>query len=62
VLRVRAPAVFCVAPYQWRRLQQIELDAETVERLDGLRIGDESDGELVNIYETSEYTLFHAGD
>jgi hypothetical protein len=35
---------------------------ETVEQLDGLRIGDESDGELVNIYETSEYTLFHAGD
>ncbi|MFU8869376.1 hypothetical protein [Natronococcus sp.] len=43
----------------------IELEAETVERLDGLRIEDESDDELVveliNIYEASEYTLFHAG-
>ncbi|WP_293031880.1 hypothetical protein [Natronococcus sp.] len=43
----------------------VELEEETVERLDGLRIEDESDDELVmeliNIYEASEYTLFHAG-
>uniref|UniRef100_UPI00374D1BCE DUF7557 family protein n=1 Tax=Natronococcus roseus TaxID=1052014 RepID=UPI00374D1BCE len=42
----------------------IELEAETVERLDGLRIEDESYDELVveliSIYEASEYTLFHA--
>ena len=44
----------------------IELSEETVERLDGLRIDDESYDELIteliNIYEASEYTLFHAGD
>ncbi|NGM67713.1 hypothetical protein G6M89_01590 [Natronolimnobius sp. AArcel1] len=47
-------------------MPQIELEEETVERLDGLRIEDESYDELVteliNIYETSELTLFHAGD
>lgn len=44
----------------------IELDEETVERLDALRVDDESYDELVNelinIYEASEYTMFHAGD
>lgn len=44
----------------------VELEAETIERLDGLRIEDESYDELIveliNIYEASEYTLFHAGD
>ncbi|ELY56486.1 hypothetical protein C491_13142 [Natronococcus amylolyticus DSM 10524] len=43
----------------------VELEEETVERLDGLRIEDESYDELVveliNIYEASEFTLFHAG-
>lgn len=43
----------------------VELEAETIERLDGLRVEDESYDELVteliNIYETSELTLFHAG-
>lgn len=45
---------------------QIELDEETVERLDQLRIDDESYDELVtelvNIYEASELTMFHSGD
>ena len=44
----------------------IELDDDTVERLDRLRVEDESYdeliNELVNIYEASEFTLFHAGD
>ncbi len=44
---------------------EIELDEETVERLDALRIDDESYDELVNelinIYEAGEFTLFHAG-
>jgi len=44
----------------------IELEEETVERLDSLRIEDESYDEivteLINIYEAEELTLFHAGD
>ncbi|AEH37030.1 DUF7557 family protein [Halopiger xanaduensis] len=44
----------------------VELEEETIERLDELRVDDESYDELVteliNIYETSEYTLFRAGD
>ncbi|ELZ03493.1 DUF7557 family protein [Natrialba asiatica] len=47
-------------------MPQVELDEKTIERLDGLRIEGESNDELImeliNIYETSEYTLFHAGD
>ena len=44
----------------------IELESETVERLDGLRIEDESYDELIteliNIYEAEDLTLFHSGD
>jgi predicted CopG family antitoxin len=44
----------------------IELDEETVERLDNLRVEDESYDEivteLINIYEAEELTLFHSGD
>jgi len=44
----------------------VELDEETVRRLDGLRVEDESYDELVteliNIYEAEELTLFHGGD
>ncbi|WP_455449196.1 DUF7557 family protein [Natrinema thermotolerans] len=47
-------------------MPSVELEAETIERLDELRVDDESYDELVteltNIYETSEYTMFHAGD
>jgi len=47
-------------------METIELSEETVERLDGLRIEDESYDELVteliNIYEAEELTLFHSGD
>ena len=47
-------------------MPSVELDEETIERLGGLRIEDESYDELVmeliNIYESSEYTMFHAGD
>jgi hypothetical protein len=47
-------------------MPEIELDEETVERLDGLRVEDESYDEivteLINIYRASEMTLFHAGD
>ncbi|MEF8853232.1 MAG: hypothetical protein V5A44_03985 [Haloarculaceae archaeon] len=44
----------------------VELDEETVERLDSLRVEDESYdevvSELINIYEAEELTLFHSGD
>jgi len=44
----------------------IEIDEGTVERLDSLRVDDESYDEviteLINIYEAEEMTLFHAGD
>ena len=47
-------------------METIELREETVERLDDLRIEDESYDELVteliNIYEVEELTLFHSGD
>lgn len=47
-------------------MPEIELAEETIERLDGLRVEDESYDELVkeliNIYEASEMTLFHSGD
>ena len=47
-------------------MPQIDLDDETIERLDRLRVEDETYDELIteliNIYEASEYTLFHAGD
>ncbi len=47
-------------------MPSVELDEETIERLDGLRVEDESYDELImeliNIYESSEYTMFHAGD
>jgi hypothetical protein len=45
-------------------MPQIELDEETVARLDGLRIDDESYDEvvteLINIYEAEELTLFRS--
>jgi predicted CopG family antitoxin len=44
----------------------IEIDDETVERLDSLRVEEESYdeiiNELINIYEAEELTLFHTGD
>jgi predicted CopG family antitoxin len=44
----------------------IDIDEETLERLDQLRVDDESYDEivteLINIYEAEELTLFHAGD
>ena len=47
-------------------MPSVELDEETIDRLDRLRVEDESHdeliNELINIYEASEYTLFHAGD
>ena len=47
-------------------MPQIELDEETVDRLDGLRESDESYDEIVtellNIYEVEEFTLFRSGD
>ncbi|WP_199517551.1 hypothetical protein [Haloferax sp. Atlit-12N] len=47
-------------------MPQIHLDDETVARLDALREEDEEYddliNELMNIYEASERTLFHAGD
>lgn len=43
----------------------IELDEETIDRLDQLRLEDESYdeivGELINIYEMQERTLFSGG-
>ena len=47
-------------------MPKVELEEETIERLDALRVEDESYDELVteliNIYEASEFTMFHAGD
>ncbi|WP_449272214.1 DUF7557 family protein [Halorhabdus rudnickae] len=47
-------------------MTSIELDEETVERLDALRIEDVSYDEivteLINIYEAEELTLFRTGD
>jgi len=43
----------------------IELDEETIERLEELRVEDESHdeiiNELINIYEAEELTLFRPG-
>lgn len=43
-------------------MAEISLDEETIERLDNLRIEDESYdeiiNELINIYQTEELTLF----
>lgn len=45
-------------------MPQIDVDEETIERLDSLRIEDESYDEiiteLINIYEAEELTLFRA--
>jgi hypothetical protein len=47
-------------------MPKVELDEETVERLDALRVDEESYDELVNelinIYQAEELTLFRAGD
>jgi hypothetical protein len=47
-------------------MPQIQLDDETIEALDGLRVEDESYDEiiteLINIYQADERTLFHSGD
>lgn len=47
-------------------MPEIDLNEETIERLDDLRIDDETYDELIteliNIYETSERTLFRVGD
>ena len=47
-------------------MPQIHLDEETIKRLDGLRVEDESYdeliNELINIYEAEELTMFHSGD
>ncbi|MFW6436840.1 MAG: DUF7557 family protein [Halococcoides sp.] len=44
----------------------VELTEETVDRLDSLRVDDETYDEvvteLINIYEAEEMTLFRAGD
>lgn len=44
----------------------VDLEEDTVQRLDDLRVQEESYDELIteliNIYEAEELTLFHAGD
>lgn len=44
----------------------VELDEETIDRLEKLRVEDESYDEivteLINIYEAEELTMFHGGD
>lgn len=46
-------------------MPEIQLDEETVDRLDRLRVEEESYdeivSELINIYETEERTLFRGG-
>lgn len=47
-------------------MPHIEVDDETIERLDRLRVDDESYdeliNELINIYQAEELTLFRSGD
>ncbi|MFC7203610.1 hypothetical protein ACFQJC_08795 [Haloferax namakaokahaiae] len=47
-------------------MPQIHLDENTIGRLDDLREEDEDYdeliNELINIYQASELTMFHAGD
>ena len=47
-------------------MPSIDIEEETIERLDSLRVDDESYDEviteLINIYEAEELTLFHGGD
>ena len=47
-------------------MPSIDVNEETIERLDSLRVEDESYDELIteliNIYEAEELTLFHGGD
>ncbi|WP_254271430.1 DUF7557 family protein [Haloarcula marina] len=47
-------------------MPSIELAESTVDRLDDLRVEDESYDEivteLINIYQAEELTLFHGGD
>lgn len=47
-------------------MPKIDLEEETIERLDNLRIDDETYdeiiNELINIYEAEELTLSFAGD
>lgn len=44
----------------------IDVEEETIDRLDTLRVEEESYdeiiNELINIYQAEELTLFHAGD
>ncbi|WP_172824863.1 hypothetical protein [Halorientalis sp. IM1011] len=47
-------------------MPNVDLDEETIERLDGLRVDDESYdevvNELINIYQAEELTLFRGSD
>lgn len=47
-------------------MTQIDVDEETIQKLDALREEDESFdeiiNELINIYQASERTLFHTGE
>ncbi|MFB6070120.1 MAG: hypothetical protein ABEJ76_03780 [Halanaeroarchaeum sp.] len=47
-------------------MPQIDVSEDTIDRLDNLRVDDESYDEvvteLINIYEAEELTLSHAGD
>ncbi|MEF8786600.1 MAG: hypothetical protein V5A45_11760 [Haloarculaceae archaeon] len=47
-------------------MPSIDVEEETLERLDSLRVEDESYeeliNELINIYQAEELTLFHTGD
>jgi hypothetical protein len=54
------------APFVATTMPEIHLDAETIDRLDSLRVDDESYDEIVtellNIYEAEELTLQCGGD
>ena len=60
------PTVIMWVGVEHRRMPTVELDEETIQRLDSLREESESYDELVteliNIYEAEELTLFHGGD
>ena len=54
------------SPHERATMPEVHLDQETIDRLDTLRVDEESYDdvvtELINIYEAEEMTLAHGGD
>lgn len=62
---MRAPPPIKRVRLEETHMPEVELEEETLERLDDLKIEDESYdeliNELINIYEVEELTLFKSG-